>query len=141
MKKHSIFNWIWLIRKNFNGYFTSSEVPDTSDVVDPKKLFPYSPANASAATSSEDYSADDHPLIGVKKKLLSEDNQQELTKIRNMLQQILLFETEFQEWIERDDDLLPPHSDDSVLKDETGIGETKVKHEEAITSFNMYKMR
>lgn len=29
MKKHSIFNWIRLIREDFNGYFTLYGVPDS----------------------------------------------------------------------------------------------------------------
>lgn len=55
-----------------------------------------------------------------------------------MLQQILLFETEFQEWIERDDDLLPPHSDDSVSNDAVVIDEPKLNYEEAWSRIRNY---
>ncbi|GJQ78141.1 hypothetical protein Trydic_g2477 [Trypoxylus dichotomus] len=80
----------------------------------------------------------------VKKKLLSEKNQQELTEIRSMLQQISsdnhqLNETELNEWIDGDDDLLRLHSDDSVSNDEMVIDEPKMKHEEAIGNFNTLK--
>ncbi|GJQ83825.1 hypothetical protein Trydic_g5683 [Trypoxylus dichotomus] len=40
-------------------------------------------------------------------------------------------ETELNEWIDGDDDLLPLHSDDSVSNHETVIDKPKVKHEEA----------
>ncbi|GJQ86120.1 hypothetical protein Trydic_g15274 [Trypoxylus dichotomus] len=46
-------------------------------------------------------------------------------------------ETELNEWIDGDDDLLPLHSDDNVSNDETVIDERKVKHDEAISSFNI----
>ncbi|GJQ74853.1 hypothetical protein Trydic_g21689 [Trypoxylus dichotomus] len=102
-----------------------------------EKIFSYSTDNASAATSSEN----DLPLTAVKKKLSSEDNQQGLTEIRNMLQQISshnhqYHETELNEWIDGYDDLLPQRSDESVSSDETVTDEPKVKHEGAISSFN-----
>ncbi|GJQ69153.1 hypothetical protein Trydic_g6309 [Trypoxylus dichotomus] len=105
------------------------------------KIFSYSTDNASAATSSEDGPDNDLLLTAVKKKLLSEDNQQKHTEIRNVLQQMSSGndqhnETELNKWINGDDNLLPLHSDDSVSNNETGINEPKVKHEEAINSFN-----
>lgn len=79
----------------------------------------------------------------MKEKLLSEDNQQELTEIRNILQQISSdnhqhYETELNERIDGGNDLLPLHSDDSVSNDKTVIDELKVKHEKAISSFNTF---
>ncbi|GJQ82357.1 hypothetical protein Trydic_g426 [Trypoxylus dichotomus] len=84
----------------------------------------YSTDNAFAATSSEDDS--DSTLF---------------TEIKNMLQQISSDnprhnETELNEWIDGDDDLLPLHSDDCVSNDETVIDEPKMKHEEEISRFN-----
>lgn len=40
MKKHSIFNWIWLIRENFNGYFTLPIViSGTAKLLQLKQIF------------------------------------------------------------------------------------------------------
>ncbi|KAK9720477.1 hypothetical protein QE152_g22082 [Popillia japonica] len=81
------------------------------------------------------------PLIPVKQKLLSEDDQQELTEVRIKLQQISSdnhqhYETLLSEWIDAGEKLLPLHSDDSVSSDKSVIDEPRVKHEETISSFN-----
>lgn len=39
MKKHSAFNWIWLIRENFNGHFTSTIVLGTAQLLQLKQIF------------------------------------------------------------------------------------------------------
>ncbi|KAK9693962.1 hypothetical protein QE152_g33839 [Popillia japonica] len=108
-----------------------------------EKICSYSPDKASAATSTEDDSQldDDLPLTAVKQLVLSEDNQQELCQIRNILQQISSnncqhYESELNKWIDEDEKLLPLHSNDSVSIDERVIDESNVKHEEAISSFN-----
>ncbi|KAK9685108.1 hypothetical protein QE152_g38299 [Popillia japonica] len=54
-----------------------------------QKIFSYSPDNASPAISSEDDSDDDLPITAVPEMVLAKDNQQELTEMRNMLQEIL----------------------------------------------------
>ncbi|KAK9738863.1 hypothetical protein QE152_g9498 [Popillia japonica] len=100
-----------------------------------EKIFSYSPDNASAATLSEDDSDDDLSLPAVKEILLSDDNQQELTEIRNTLHNHRHYETELHEWINRDDELSPLYSGDSVSIDETDMDKSKVKDEAATGSF------
>lgn len=68
----------------------------------------------------------------MKEKLLSEDNQQELTEIRNMFQQISCdnhrhYKTDLNEWIDRDDGILPLPSDDNASNDETVMDKPKAK--------------
>ncbi|KAK9687199.1 hypothetical protein QE152_g36625 [Popillia japonica] len=87
--------------------------------------------NASAATPSQDNSDYDLPLTAVTEELLSRDNQQELTDIRNHQHS----EAKHNDWTDENEDLLPLHSNDSVSNDETVIDNPKVKHEEAISSF------
>jgi len=109
-----------------------------------KKIFSYSTEDNSAATNqeSEDDSDDDLPLDTVKERLLSvNDNQQNFTEINSLLQQISsddhqFTESELTKWIAGDDKLLPLHSDDSVSDEEIVMNNPKVKHEEAISSFN-----